>query len=327
MTEDSLEDIADAIRGKLSVQTQYKPGQMAGAIESIPTGVTPTGTINITENGDVDVTDYATAHVAVSGGGGGGATILSGTSAPTSADGSDGDIYLRYNTLTYTPLDYIQSNGTQYINTVCNAPANAVIECEVNLDLSQPSYATPFGTRVNVGNSSFLLFVGTNGTLYDRNSGERSLSTSIPYGSDVKITAGPYGCEWESGGNSGSVTITGTTPTTTLYPVYLFTLGTGYNSEYGSICRCSMKLYDFKIIENGRLLMWCVPALDTNNAPCLINLVNGEFLYNSGSGSFSYSTAGSQVTKTIIVAAYLKVSGAWQDLIGSDISDVGGVTA
>lgn len=34
----SLTDIADAIRGKLNVQTTYKPGQMAAAISSIPTG-------------------------------------------------------------------------------------------------------------------------------------------------------------------------------------------------------------------------------------------------------------------------------------------------
>lgn len=72
VTEDYLEDIADAIRGKLSSSDTYTPGQMAGAIESIPTGgITPTGTINITENGTVDVTQYATANVNVSGGGGG----------------------------------------------------------------------------------------------------------------------------------------------------------------------------------------------------------------------------------------------------------------
>lgn len=67
---EELTDIADAIRGKLGVQTTYKPGQMAEAIESISGGgITPTGTkqINITANGTVteDVTAYANAEVVV----------------------------------------------------------------------------------------------------------------------------------------------------------------------------------------------------------------------------------------------------------------------
>lgn len=38
VTEDYLEDIADAIRAKNGLLAQYKPSQMAAAIEAIPTG-------------------------------------------------------------------------------------------------------------------------------------------------------------------------------------------------------------------------------------------------------------------------------------------------
>lgn len=66
VTEDYLMDIGDAIRAKLGSSSSYTPGQMAAAIESIPTGgITPTGTINISQNGTTDVTQYASAAVNV----------------------------------------------------------------------------------------------------------------------------------------------------------------------------------------------------------------------------------------------------------------------
>lgn len=64
--ENALQDIADAIRTKNGTQNTYKPGQMADAIEAIPSGgITPTGAVNINSNGTHNVTQYASANVNV----------------------------------------------------------------------------------------------------------------------------------------------------------------------------------------------------------------------------------------------------------------------
>lgn len=69
ITEGYLSDIADAIREKKSSEDTYTPAEMADAIESIQTGITPTGTksVSITSNGTTteDVTNYASVEIAV----------------------------------------------------------------------------------------------------------------------------------------------------------------------------------------------------------------------------------------------------------------------
>ena len=62
-----LVNAADAVRSKLGVTDTYYVSELSSAIQSIETGgIVPSGTILITENGTVDVTQYASAEVNVS---------------------------------------------------------------------------------------------------------------------------------------------------------------------------------------------------------------------------------------------------------------------
>ena len=334
VTESYLGNIADAIRLKNGLSTTYRPGDMAAAVEALDTsGIHPTGTKNITQNGTHDVTQYANVNVnvqpnlqsktatengtvtpdsgydglsevVVNVSGGGGGSILTGTTPPDVALGTDGDFYVQ----TFTD-GVLASDGACYINTGITPNALYAVEIVAAVTYQSGGYDTLFGTR----NGSYARFTarfgaGTTGTL----DVHKSVKPDATY------------TTWQTGLNKSTMLNTfyrvfvkdmlsvngeyknGTVTTSVaafLYPWFLFANNNaGSASDYAYCAIKRFKVWD----NNGVLVMYLVPSSHDGEA-CMYDLVTGQYYTNSGNGTFTYTDLGA----TVGAILWKKNNGVW----------------
>jgi hypothetical protein len=100
------------------------------------------------------------------------------------------------------------------------------------------------------------------------------------------------------------------------YPIFIFAA----NSSGSASNFSKYKLKRFKIWDSETLVRDFVPVKrNSDDVVGLYDVVNDTFYTNAGSGTF---IAGKEFDGNGIVNTKLKVNGAWQELIGSDIDDV-----
>jgi len=188
----------------------------------------------------------------------------------------------------YTPVDYIESSGTQFINTkVINDNIKMIIDFALTATPSSESYGI-IGSCNSVGCCLFGLDSGNFKFAYGN-----SFSASQALPADTNRHTAYLNDNGECKVDT-NVLVDSTTIATSLnseWWCYLFT------SLGGTAKHISMKFYSCKIYDSqNNLIRDFIPVIDENNVACLFDLVENKLYYNDGTGTFSYGqTTGNQV--------------------------------
>lgn len=180
----------------------------------------------------------------------------------------------------YTQVEYIQSNGEQYINT--GLKPNNKYRVIMDFQLTSVSgWACLFGSSDTVGNvnSYALWYTGAAFAYYFGTNSNTTFPTTID-------NFGEH--HFESNGNTA--TIDGSTVTVTnatfsgSQPLYLFAVNYGGTAQHfasGKWKPC--KIYN----ENGTLVRHYIPCINPSGMVGLYDLVDGVFDGNAGTGTFT----------------------------------------
>ena len=182
--------------------------------------------------------------------------------------------------LPYTPVAYLESTGTQWINTGVAPDFANGDEIEIRYRSASYTGAQPciFGSReTGVRNGLYALAAGL--TVADGD-GYSSIPVNLPIGeSTIKV-------------NDSSVVVNGTAYTMPRrvscgLPIYLFTLNNYNTGIYGTYNGLDIMEWTYR--QNGSVAQHLVPALDDNGVPCMWDTVSNTAKYNAGTGFFDYA--------------------------------------
>ena len=180
----------------------------------------------------------------------------------------------------YQPIEYLQSNGNQYIDT-------GVYFTQPNTKLIIQFETTRLaGDLCGCEQPHAFVVVLNNGYIWH----SKSLSNG-----NVQIaiqTNTVYTLELEQKNGVFYRTLNGDTTTTNNPTVvspgksfYLFADGTGNGNVRDP--SNGLKIYHAKIYENDVLLRYFIPVLDPLGTPCMYDKVTQQFYYNAGAGQFT----------------------------------------
>ena len=179
----------------------------------------------------------------------------------------------------FTPVSFLQSSGSQYIDTGRKLTQDSDITIDFKIIGGIKISAGIFGSRESASKNNLALFrdVGSNFFAGDFSEYRQHRFTMVASSERTKIRTNNAGVRINDIlKTSWSDVADFETPTNGL----IFDIGN--NNWTGN--KAVMRLYSYTDGDAQRL----VPCLDANGVPCLYDLIGKTALYNQGAGSFTW---------------------------------------
>ena len=185
----------------------------------------------------------------------------------------------------YTELEYIESSGTQYIDTGFKPDQNTRVTLKINAEANLDDVHI-FGARESMSGNAFNVCV-TGGLVWRSDYGLNRLEIpNAQIQGPISIDKDKNKCTIDSiqaSNPSASFSVS--------FPAYIFATNTGGSPTTPA----SISLSECKIYDNGTLIREYLPCKSQNGEVGLYDLISSQFYGNVGTGSF---IAGPEVVQT-----------------------------
>lgn len=185
----------------------------------------------------------------------------------------------------YTQVEYIQSNGTQYIDTGVRPSHNSTIAIDAEVLASSQDYWGMFGARNGSSMQFWVFYDRTKSSWCGRYSSNPNITISGAYAGRHRISLEKNVLKVDNSSSS-----TGTSSFSPNLTSYIFACNNSGSAQY----MCNIKLYSAKVFSGSQLVCDFVPCKNNSGVVGLYNAVNEQFYTNAGSGVF---TGGAVVSK------------------------------
>ena len=184
--------------------------------------------------------------------------------------------------LSYQPIEYLESTGTQYIDTEFEGNLNTrfFVEFEPTRGSSDYNSAIIGGSMINSTQVITILIPIASGMSRTNRFGNKELQ----FPNNKCFLNNKYTIETDKnsirldGVPQGYFNTTNNFQTNTT--LYIFKINQS-NIPVGNL-----RIYKSKIWDNDVLVRDFIPVLDENNIPCMFDKVESKFYYNQGTGDF-----------------------------------------